>query len=171
MTAMLGVLLVCLAVLLLSGCTSVLESLRSKETVHTERTITVRDTTVYTRADSATLKMIADVRALRQLIEDLKAEGPRTVRGSSHASLVMQVVGDTLQLEARCDSMAHVLEGALRTIQERTEQVTELERTLSDTKAERKATIPGWMQGLIWIIVALCTLALLGLFLINKFRR
>lgn len=171
MKAMLAVLLLCLALLLLSGCSSVLESLRRTDTIHTERTVTVRDTVVYTKADSATLKVIADVRALRALIESLKAEGPRRVKGTSHAQLVMQVVGDTLHLEAQCDSLAHVLEGALRTVELRTQQVTELERTLVDTKAERKGIIPGWMQGIIWIIVALCTLALLLLFLINKFRR
>lgn len=164
----LGFLLLCLAVVLLSGCTSILESLRRTDTVHTERTVTVRDTVVYTKADSATLKIIADVQALRRLIEELKAEGPRTVRGSSHAKLVMQVVGDTLHLEAKCDSLAHVLEGALRTIEERTTQVTELERTLTDSRAERKAVIPGWMQGVIWIIVAICTLLLVATIVVPK---
>lgn len=164
----LAFLLMCLAVVLLSGCSSILESLRRTETVHTERTVTVRDTVVYTKADSATLAIVADVQALRRLIEELKAEGPRRVRGSSHAALVMQVVNDTLHLEARCDSLAHVLEGALQTIQERTTQVTELERTLTDTRAERKGTIPGWMQGVIWIIVGIASLLLIATIVLPK---
>jgi hypothetical protein len=168
----LAFLLMCIGLVLLSGCTTILESLKRTDTVHTERTVTVRDTVVYTKADSATIKMLMDLQAMRKLMEDLRKEGPRTVRGTSHASLVMQVSGDTLLLEAKCDSLAHVLEGALRTIETNTKERTELERTLQDTRATQKGVMPGWMKGTIWIIVvavvALLIIATIAI-IINKY--
>jgi hypothetical protein len=154
--------------LALASCTSILESLRRTDTIHTERTVTVRDTTVYTKADSATIKMLMDLQSVRKLVEDLKREGPRTVRGTSHASLVMQMSGDTLLLEAQCDSLAHVLEGALRTIEEKTKERTELERTLTNTKAEQKGVMPGWMKGTIWIVIVLVAAIFLIALTLNK---
>lgn len=153
----------------LASCTTLLEGTHTREHTHSERVVTVRDTVVYTPVDSATMKIVADVRALRDLIESLKRDGARSVRGTHNANLVMQVVNDTLHLEARCDSLAHVLEGALRTIEERTTQNTELTRTIQDVRADRKGGIPGWMQGTIWIVITVCALLLLLSFIVPKF--
>jgi hypothetical protein len=161
-------LLIVSLVLALVSCKTFLEGFRSHTETITERTVTKRDTVWHTKADSATMRIVADVVALRKLIESLKQDGARTVRGTHNASLVMSVVGDTLVLDARCDSLAMELENALVTIETTRERNTELERTVTQVGNETKGVIPGWMKGTIYIILA----ALLALFavylLINK---
>lgn len=160
------VLLLLSLVLALVSCRSIMDSFRQSS--HSTTVITQRDTVWRTPADSATARIVADVVALRQLIESLRADGPRIVRGSRNAELVMSVVRDTLLLEARCDSMALVLENALRTVEKTTVNNTELERSVRRLENENKGTVPGWMKGTVYIIMA-ALIALLAIYLlINK---
>lgn len=161
-------LLLFVAALLLAlvSCRSILESFR-----HTDQTTTViteRDTVWTTQADSATMRIVSDVQALRRLIEQLRADGPMRVRGSRNAELVMSVVNDSLVLDARCDTMALRLENALRTVETTRVSNTELERTVKALQNENKGVVPGWMKGTVYIILAaLCALLAIYL-LINK---
>ena len=163
--------IICLVLLFLaigaamSGCSDMRSFWKLHDTTYVERTVTKRDTVIWVKADSATIKLITHVREMRALIEGLKREGPRTVRGSSHASLTMSVVGDSLVLDARCDSLAQVLEDALVSIEEKSRQVTHLEKTVTEKDRSLKGVMPGWMKGTVWIIIIIVA-ALFALFLL-----
>lgn len=164
----LSLLLIWSAAWILSGCNDARWLMREHSS--SERTVTKRDTIIWAPADSALVKLVTDVRSMRALIDELKAQGPRTVRGTNNAKLIMSVVHDTLLLEARCDSLAQVLEGALVTIHERDSIVTHLERTIATKDKSEKGTMPGWMKGTIWMIVVavLACVVLCVLFLLIK---
>lgn len=142
-----------------------------KEHGTTERVVTKRDTIIWAPADSALVKLVTDVRSMRALIDELKAQGPRTVRGSNNAKLIMSVVHDTLLLEARCDSLAQVLEGALVTIQEKETRVTELERVVTEKDKSEKGTMPGWMKGTIWLIIVIVAALIVLFILFTKLKQ
>jgi len=159
-----SLLLICSTAWFLAGCNNPRALVSDTHTTR-ERVVTKRDTIIWAPADSALVKLVTDVRSMRALIDELKAQGPRTVRGSNNAKLIMSVVHDTLLLEARCDSLAQVLQGALVTIQEKETRVTELERTITAKDKSEKGTMPGWMKGTVWMVVVIVA-ALFALFML-----
>lgn len=153
---------------LLAGCNDS-RGLMTQSTT-TERVVTKRDTIIWAPADSALVKLVTDVRAMRALIDELKANGPRTVKGARNAQLIMSVVRDTLLLEARCDSLAQVLESALVTIQEKESRVSELERVVVEKDKSEKGTMPGWMKGIIWIVIIVVAALVVLFILFNQLK-
>ncbi|MEO8589410.1 MAG: hypothetical protein ABI432_08590 [Flavobacteriales bacterium] len=159
-------------VLMLSGIAGCRNSLAtvstSKDSTHVFRMVSYRDTVVYTPADSARIRMIiTDVVALRRMMEELRAN-PRVSRGEHNATITLRASGDTLIATASCDSIAHVLENAITTIQEKSDRITSLEHTVIQQAKAEKGTIPGWMRGTSFIILSVALLLIVAAFLYFK---
>lgn len=153
---LLAVILVAIAFIMgSSGCKTVLPGVvTTVDSTHTATVIYHRDTTIHINADSARIvALVRNAVEMRKLMEELRTK-PRIARGLHNASITMSVRGDSLIVDARCDSIAQKLEDAItvietlksRYIAERTVLIAEAAKAKA-AKAE-KAEVPGWMTGI-----------------------
>lgn len=114
-----------------------------RDSTHTERVTTYRDTVVTVPADLAVLKVGTD--DLGRLLEQLRGE-MRTIRGANQAVLRLQAVNDTLTVTALCNELQVRLDSAL--VQNDVLKYTV--KTLSAfvaTQPDKQAPMPGWAKG------------------------
>ena len=149
-----------------------------RDSTSTTTVITHRDTIVRIGGDSARIvAIVKDQIALRKLLEELRAS-PRISHGAHNATAVLSVRGDSLIVDALCDSLAIELSDAITTIMILQQRVSEQERTvlIAEKAATDAAKVPGWMRGIqgwfktgSWFAAILTACALLIKFLFKRF--
>lgn len=116
-----------------------------RDSTHTERVMTYRDTTVVVPGDQAVLKVGSEVSDIRRLVEGLRGE-VRTIRGANQASLRMSATHDTLTVMALCDALQLKFDSVL--VENRTLQSTVRSQAhFLAAQPEQTKPMPAWAKG------------------------
>lgn len=130
-----------------------------RDSTHTERVVTYRDTVIKVPGDRATLKVGTEVNDLHRLLDQLRGE-VRTIRGANQAVLELRATNDTLTVTALCNELQMRLDSALV---QNTVLRTSV-RTLAAFVAaqpEKQAPMPAWAKGTAMVAGSVATILLL----------
>lgn len=125
-----------------------------RDSTHTERVVTYRDTVVTVPGDTAALRLGAE--ELGRLLVDLRGQ-VRILRGQHRAALELRNVRDTLVITALCDELQVKLDSAL--VHER-ELTRRLQTVTAVTQPEQERMLPAWARGVVGVASAIGLLAL-----------
>lgn len=145
-TVMLAIIALEILVLLCSGCHAPQPVvITQRDSTHTERITTYRDTTIVVPGDEAVLRVGSDVLDIKHLVDQLRGE-VRTIRGANQASLVISASNDTLTVMALCDAIQLRLDSV---IQENStlRSTVRTQASFLSTQPERQAPMPSWAKG------------------------
>lgn len=147
-------------VLLLAGCKAPAPVvITQRDSTHTERVTTYRDTVIKVPGDRAVLKVGAETDDLRRLLDQLRGE-VRTIRGANQAVLELRATNDTLTVTALCNELQVRLDSAL--VQNDVLKYTV--RTMAAyvaTQPEKQAPMPAWAKGTAMVAASIAAVLLL----------
>lgn len=148
------------AVLLLGACRQPQPLvLTQRDSTHTERVITYRDTVVRIPADAATLRLGTEAQDMARLVDELRGE-VRIIRGTNQAALRLSADRDSLTVVALCDELQVKFDSVL--VENRTLQYVQQATTaFLAARPEQNAPMPAWAKG-----VALAGASVAGLLLV-----
>ena len=128
-----------------------------RDSTHTERVVTYRDTVITVPGDRAVLQVGTETAALRRLLDQLHGE-VRTIRGANQAVLELRATNDTLTVTALCNELQMRLDSALVQNNVLRTDVRTLAAFVA-AQPEKQAPMPAWAKGT--ALVAGCVAAVL----------